>query len=85
MRTNFKYILDDIGTTEIRFPSMPALPLYVDMQNNRWCLWAEVETEGEPVTLKIYQVGTGHGIPSGTSKIGVTKEARFVWHWYVGK
>lgn len=70
MKTIYKYILEPIGGLAIQMP-VGAKILTVQGQNDRICIWAEVNSDS-PTEEVIFEVfGTGHKLPNG---MGVNRE-----------
>ena len=61
MKTVFKYPLSAADEQIIEMP-IGSVPLSVQMQNGKACLWALVNTAAEMGKLNIIICGTGHNI-----------------------
>lgn len=83
MHTVHKFAVPHIGEVfEIRGgPSFT--PLTMMKQGESHQMWAEVETQEDPIWPYLFiVVGTGHFIPPGFDWIATTQEGPFVWHLY---
>lgn len=58
MRSIWKFPLEVVDSQDIELP-LHAQPLAVQMQGDKPCLWAIVETNAPKVTRTIYIYGTG--------------------------
>lgn len=76
MKTVYKY-----PTGEIQIPK-GAKVLTAEIQNEKVCIWAEVDTEQvlEHRTFHVY--GTGHLIPEQACYVSTVFDGAFVWHIY---
>lgn len=69
MRTIHKYELKPLNISNLVDPVMipkGAKYLYVESQHNKIFLWAEIDTESEPVEHMFAVFGTGYDIPVDT-------------------
>lgn len=60
-KTIHKYVLDVTDNQEVN-THLFAKPLAIQVQNDKICLWMEVDTERGQVKFPIKCVGTGHSI-----------------------
>jgi hypothetical protein len=59
------------------------VPLCVAIQDGKLCLWASVDPERNPSTIRIFIVGTGHPIPADANNyVGTVQDRMFIWHVY---
>lgn len=83
MKTIYKYHLevDDIESTLEIQASFRILDIQV--QDNKVCMWAEVDTEAPIIIWSYYVFVTGHQIPTTTYNYVHLKTVQlnqFVWH-----
>jgi hypothetical protein len=86
MRTIWKYEFSP--TADIQEFEMPggAIPLCVNMQGDKVCMWCQVLTTNPVVKRKFCVVGTGHEKPEGCGVyIGSVFPHPFVWHIFTYK
>lgn len=83
MRRVFKYRIDIAEGQEIWIPS-GARVIHVGLdQENSPCIWCEVDTEADPVPVRLSVHGTGCGIlPEHGDHLGSFVSVPFVWHVY---
>lgn len=62
MRTIHKYPIEIAGFQTLEVPQVRRV-LTVQIQNDKPCIWMEVETETPHTELKVYVFGTGHPMP----------------------
>ena len=62
MRTIYKYPIEIEDFQILQVPQDFKI-LTTAVQNDKACIWAEVETDVPKIDLKIYVFGTGHKIP----------------------
>lgn len=84
MTTIYKYFLN---VTDQQYLVMPkfATILAVQIQYDKICLWALIETENEPLDrrdIRIY--GTGNPITGDKRYIGTVQMGPLVWHVFEG-
>lgn len=92
MRTIWKFILpiyNDNGNVRAR--SLIGMPqgariLSFQVQDGKYCLWAEVDSEKPKRTRAFQIVGTGNEMPpdriEGENYIGTVQNEHFVWHLF---
>jgi hypothetical protein len=90
VRTIWKYELewtDDPQPLMIPYKSMVLLGPHFAVQNDKLCIWAEVDTESEPTEYVFHVRGTGHPAPEDADYLGSTlhQEGRYVWHLFVSQ
>ena len=76
----FKYPLN-LGITELRIP-YAAILLDVQMQGDTPMLWAQVDPQGIPRTLRIHCVGTGQEVPKHSIHLSTVQHEALVWHFF---
>lgn len=85
MKTIWKFPLTMTGRQIVEIP-LPAEPLTVQLQGHGpqtvACLWAEVDPEGEKVSIEIAMIGTGHPLPDGLRYISTIQFGALVWHFF---
>lgn len=82
MLTIHKFPLHITDEQTVQMPGRHKL-LSVAMQNTTLCMWAYVETDSAPTTVKITVVGTGNPFPHNVAPndfIGSVQDGPFVWH-----
>lgn len=62
MRTIWKFPLEVIDSQTVTMPDRSSI-LAVQVQGNKPCLWAMVDTEAHPISVEIRTHGTGHELP----------------------
>lgn len=77
----YKYPLK-LGVTELQVPYSCKV-LSVQMQGDTPTLWAMVDPEGLPRSLKVHCIGTGQEVPKHTFHIGTVQDGAYVWHFFV--
>jgi hypothetical protein len=82
MATIYKYVMPTPGGSEVHQMPAGAVPLSVQMQDGRVCLWAQVEPEVESIEARFHTIGTGWDIPEKASHLGTVQAGGFVWHVY---
>ena len=70
-----------LGVTELQVPYSCKV-LAVQMQADTPTLWAQVDPQGVPRTLKIHCRGTGQEVPKHTFHIGTVQDGACVWHFF---
>ena len=73
------------NTFEIRL-KVPAgaVPLCINLQHHRPCLWMEVDPEAPEEKFVMYCVGTGFGaFPENARYFCSLIEGDYVWHFYI--
>ena len=81
MRRIYKYTLDLQETT--RLASCIVRPLSIQVQNDKICLWAEIDPDvkSQPIVLTI--VGTGRTMSQSIGTyISTIQKDSYVWHFY---
>lgn len=63
----WKYPLKVVDVQQIKIKGWAEV-LCVQTQNNTPCLWAEVDTEEEDVTVTVEIFGTGHNVPENANR-----------------
>lgn len=82
MKTIWKYELTH-SVTEITVPRHTQW-LDVQVQNQRMCAWALVDTEQDPSKVRLTIVGTGERFdPEGKTYIATYQLGMFVFHLFV--
>lgn len=56
--------------------------LRVGFQGERLFLWAEVNTDNTPTTVRLGLFGTGHEVPTESRHLATYDEGPFVFHLY---
>lgn len=79
-RTIWKFVLDD-DPKMLEIPHKARL-VHVGNQNNRVCLWFEVDPSAAKIQRFFTIVGTGHPILPAYQYRGTTQIGPFVWHVY---
>jgi hypothetical protein len=81
MKTIYKYPLDVLGYVRLMLP-VGAKILTAQVQNNRICLWVEVETENDLDMRRLWILGTGMKFPLDVDLryIATVQQGMFVWH-----
>lgn len=83
MRTIHKQPLDIQEQTSFT-ASEGIVPLDVQLQDGRLCLWYETETEFADVQYILHIVGTGREIPKAKLEYICTLQlGNYVWHFYL--
>lgn len=82
MRTIHKHTLMITDAQEIATRE-GAVPLCVGDQNERPCLWVQVDTDAPKVDRVVYVVGTGNPMPDDDMIYVGSSVGRFVWHVYL--
>ena len=84
MKTIYKYEIELVDNQSIEMPK-GAEVLSVQVQNNKPCLWAIVETE-RPTERKLFKIaGTGNPFDTNLHRykcIGTFQLNLFVWHLF---
>ena len=79
MKKIYKYVLGNKMLLPVGFNIIE-----VEKQNDRWCLWAEVNTETiEMVEVEFVVKPTGAEVLEGERHIKTFFENSFVWHIYM--
>ena len=83
MKTVYKYLLGRVDKQTISMP-VSGRPIYVDLQDNKLYMWAEVDTEAVPSIGKTILIrGTGRPFTGEEGVyIGTIRDGMFVWHVY---
>lgn len=90
MRTVWKYTLEWTDAPQplmIPYESGVLLSPHIAVQNNRLCLWPEVNTEREPQEYVFHVRGTGHEVPPDVDYLGsaLMDDGAYVWHVFVSQ
>ena len=86
MKTIWKYELNAEGKQEIQLP-LGAKFLTVQIQNDKPCLWALVDTEVPKITETILIFGTGHAVTGEGEYLGTYQlhGGILVFHVFYGR
>ena len=84
MKTIYKYELELAAVQEVEMPACPNF-LDVQIQGDKICVWAQVDTEVISEAQRFFIVGTGKEIPpnENLNYIGTVQQGAFVWHVWV--
>jgi hypothetical protein len=82
MKTIYKFALSRLESCPVVDMPCGAQILDVQVQNDKICLWAIVESTEKFEARKFFVVGTGHPLPPNAgAHIGtVQSKGPFVWH-----
>lgn len=87
MKRIYKYQLQHANEQIVYIPGNSRM-LRVDLQNERWTLWAEFETTESTFNRpkKLFVFGTGQEIPTNQPLhyINTFFQNQYVWHAYEG-
>lgn len=84
MKTVYKYGLS-LASPSVCLPKNAKF-LFFGTQEDRFFIWAEVNTQETEKEEKIFLiVGTGYHLPDGCEWLGTTIAPPFVWHLYERK
>ena len=72
MITMWKAVIEPNSVCQIDLKAkVGAIPRHVNVQDDKICVWFEVDTEKPDGFLVLYSMGTGHGtIPKGARYVG---------------
>lgn len=81
MTTVWKFQIQIIDVQSVMMPAH-ARVLHVGLDpQGQPCLWAEVQSENQPVKFSVHVTGTGHPMPEGDNRhVGSFTQGPFVWH-----
>lgn len=82
----YKYELDMTAHQVIKIRSdEPCVDvLHVAVQDEKICIWSQVDLEAEEREIQFFVVGTGHPLPlDADTYIGTAHDGAFVWHIYI--
>lgn len=84
MKTIHKFVLT-LASEQLILLNEGAKPLTVDMQYDKPCLWAEVDTDKPRVSTVVRMFGTGSVLPDNPGKyLGTVCPAEYlVFHYYI--
>ena len=71
-----------LGVNELQVPYSCKV-LSVQMQGDTPMLWAQVDPDGVPRSVKVHCIGTGQEVPKHTYHIGTVQDGAYVWHFFV--
>lgn len=81
MRTVYKYELaEPLAAEQTLMMPRHAEPVHVEVQGDRVCLWACVDTAELPEARRFLLTGTGQPVPAGWKYAATWQQPPFVWH-----